>query len=153
MEIDFSPYIAQEKAEEIFRDCCNDQIKEFLRRHCAGSPSEIGKLVGFGIESIIEDIAEESGVSLRKQVQNKIPKIIRNLSEYDLFYTKDSFVHQQDSVGRQILNEELLASRDVIYEKINQVLNKYNWNLLTEDAMTDVLYTVIRDRLFGKEDK
>lgn len=153
MEIDLSPYIAQEKAEEIFRDCCNDQIKEFLRRHCAGSPSEIGKLVGFGIESIIEDIAEESGVSLRKQVQNKIPKIIRNLSEYDLFYTKDSFVHQQDSVGRQILNEELLASRDVIYEKINQVLNKYNWNLLTEDAMTDVLYTVIRDRLFGKEDK
>lgn len=150
MEFDLSSYISQEQAEEIFRDCCNSQIKGFLARHCGGSPAEICKIVGYGIKSVLEDIVLENDSTLRTEIENKLPEIIDTLSAYDLFYTKDGVIHAQDSVGRKILNEELASSRDRIRGKIEQVLDRYNWEYVTEDIVTDVLYEAIRDRLFGR---
>lgn len=141
-------YIGEEKVQEIVEDECRMTIRKFFQHDVERKIANTMYAVAF---KIVDEAFTENGRDLREELVERMKGVIRELPAYFIFRRKDVY-ESRNSVAQDVLEEEARNARPLIRERVEAAIAEYDIGRLTEDDVQDVLYAVIRDKLFGSGD-
>lgn len=142
ISIDIDNYLSEDE----IKNCCCKAIYDICRSLVLGKDLETF-ITNSCYKSVwdIVDQSIESEKGLESIISERITRIIENLSSYSVFRHKDEF-NNYESVGQKILDNAVKNSRDLIRDKVEEIIDEYPFDELKSD-IKDVVYECISDRL------
>ena len=129
-EINFENYLGEDERKEIvvevFRQHCEDTIKGKAERIICNSAYHM----------VFEMVDKHFDGELTEILKDKVIKIIEELSSYCVFQSYEA------RVARKILDEAVKENKDVLVEKVKNIINElddYHIGSLLEKALLQVL--------------
>lgn len=148
MEVNIKDYLSPDEIKDICKDALYQKIREDMR--------------GLNINDIIANISyAEVGAMVdarigendfcKTEIAKKVQRIIGDLSTFTVFRKADAW-EQKNSIAYDIMEEECVASRPLIKQRIEQIINEYNFPQLERSEIMYTIADVLTDRLLpGKE--
>lgn len=135
MEIRIENYLDEDEIKQIVKEELRNEIRE--------------KIKDIGISTIISNIGYHHVFEImnkeidgyEEQVKEQVKKIIEGLTSYSVFRKKDLFEHE-DSLGQKYLEKSIEENKDIINNKVIQILNE-----LSKDDISFEIGTIIEDKL------
>ena len=112
------------------------------------------KLAALDIDTVIANssykiiwkvLDEKFDKNLEEILCKKCEDVINNLSAFSVFRNKDSF-NSKKSVGQEILDKKIVESESLIERRINEIIEKYDFNELNE-YIGETIYDCIMKKL------
>lgn len=135
MEIRIENYLDEDEIKQIVKEELRDEIKKEIRNNGVDRViSNIGYYHVFEIMNKEIDGYEE-------QVKKQVKKVIEGLTSYSVFRKKDLYNHE-DSLGQKYLEKSIEENKNIINNKVVQILNE-----LGENDISFEIITIIEDKL------
>lgn len=148
MEINIADYLSYDEIKYI----CGCELRATIRYQLSKeADTQFSNIIYRTAYNVIDEVFRQNERDLRKELVDKIDEIISNLSSYDVF-RKAFYPHENASVGQIILNEEVANARPLIRKKVEEVIDKYPFEDICEDEISEAVYNAICNKLFGKEE-
>lgn len=146
--VDINEYLSDSEIRDILSNALYDYAYTSFR-----DSSSIEVLVSnIAYYTIFNKVNDEfDDVDLESLLRDKVKHVIDNLSSYSVFRKKGEYV-AVNSVGQDILEDEIRNSRDLIKKKVNEIIDEYPFNEIKRDEIGDVINECIMSKLFGKEE-
>ena len=148
LSINIRDYISDERLREIAEDECRNAIREFFRND---TERKIVNTMYVVVFKTVDEVFRVNGRDFRAELVKRIETAIAELPAYQIFRCKNTY-EPYNSPAQDVLEEESRNARPLIRERVEAAIAEYNIGRLTEDNIQDVLYDVIRDKLFGSRD-
>ena len=148
LSINVRDYISEERLQEIAEDECRNAIREFFRHDVERKIANTMYAVVF---KIVDETFKGNGNDFRAELIERMENAVMELPAYFIFRRKDTY-EPRNSPAQDILEEESRNARPLIRKRVEAAIAEYDLGRLTEDDIQDVLYEVIRDKLFGSRD-
>lgn len=144
IEINIHDYLSDDDVKDVLRKAIYDEIKESIR-YDKSLTTFISNLSYKYVFNMVDEIVKESiGTGIEESIKQKVPEIINDLSSYSIFRAKDNW--QTESVGQKLLNEAVIENKDLLKDKVKELLvkeyNKYNAGQDFASLMSDVVYEI-----------
>lgn len=144
VEIDIEEILSPEEIKEIAKDVVSNQ----LNRLYSGAEENLQRLVvNLSYGFVFEMVNKEFDGNLENILKDKITEIINDLSAYSVFKKKDAW-EVKDSAARIILDEEFTKARPLLQSRIEKIINEYEFDMLKEEEISDVVYECVMGKLF-----
>lgn len=144
-------YINEETMAKIVEDEARWSIRNYFGNDVE---RKLSNLMHNCLFNIVDEIFKDNERDFRAEINEQIEKCIAEMPWYNVFREKDDFIHKKNSPAFDILQEEELNARPLIKARVEKVLDEtYIIERLTEDNLIDVIYDVIKDRVFGKKEQ
>lgn len=148
MEINITDYFSHDEIKRI----CEYELRAIVRYQLSKEANtQFSNIIYRTAYNVIDEVFRENERDLRKELVDKIGKIISDLSPCDVF-RKAYTPYDNPSIGEMILNEEVVNARPLIQEKVKEVIARYPFENICKDEISEVVYDTICDKLFGKEE-
>ena len=144
IEVNIHDYLSDDDVKDVLRKAIYDEIKESIR-YDKSLTTFISNLSYKYVFNMVDEIVKESiGTGIEESIKQKVPEIINDLSSYSIFRAKDNW--QTESVGQKLLNEAVIENKDLLKDKVKELLvkeyNKYNAGQDFANLMSDVVYEI-----------
>lgn len=145
MLINIGDYISEEEkrefAREAYKDMCRDEFVNQTSRE---------RIFGNAAYSVVSSMVDESiDGSIIEKIKDKAMVVINDLSEYTVFHKGHR--SSEDSRGYQILTSEIEKKRGLISERLTEVINSLDKDVLKE-LLQDEAMNLLDAKLFGKDE-
>lgn len=138
-------------SDETIAGIIEDEIRRTVRGfYATDTERKISNTMYSVVFSLVDAVFKENNRNFRSELTKRIEDVIAELPHYYVFRRKDKY-DQNNSVAQDILEEESNNARPLIRECVLEAIKNYDINKLTEDEIMDMMYSVIRDKLFGSE--
>lgn len=150
LTVHIEDYINEETMAKIVEDEARWSIRNYFDRDVERKLSNLMRNCLF---DIVDEIFKDNERDFRAEINEQIEKCISEMPWYNVFREKDDFIHRKSSPAFDILQEEEINARPLIKAKVEKALDEaYIIEKLTEDNLIDVIYDVIKDRVFGRKE-
>ena len=144
IEVNIHDYLSDDDVKDVLRKVIYDEIKKNIRYN-KSLTTFISNLSHKYVFNMVDEIVKESiGIGIEESIKQKVPEIINDLSSYSIFRAKDNW--QTESVGQKLLNEAVIENKDLLKDKVKELLvkeyNKYNAGQDFANLMSDVVYEI-----------
>ena len=144
IEVNIHDYFSDDDIKDVLRTAIYDEIKESIS-YDKSLTTFIANLSHKYVFKMVDDIVKENiGTGIEDSIKQKVPEIINDLSSYSIFREKDNW--QKESVGQKLLNEAVIKNKDLLEDKVKELLvkeyNKYNAGDDFADLLSDVVYKI-----------
>lgn len=147
VSFDLRSYISTQDMRELFQDAC----REYIERYFLGDTAKkLSDLIYESTFTIIDEAFKARQEDFRKDIITRITEIIDDYPSYYVFRRKGEF-NSTDSIAQKILDEEVVAARPLIRARVEKAIEEYDFGKINRDVVSEELYFVIHDQLFGKE--
>lgn len=82
----------------------------------------------------------------KREIPRKVREVIAGLSSFEVFRKADAW-ERTSSIAYDIMEAECRASRPLIKERVEQIINKYNFPQLERDEIMYTIVDVLTNRL------
>ena len=148
MEINIHDYLSQDEIKSI----CEQELRATIRSQLnKKANTQFSNIIYRTAYNVIDEVFRENERDLRKELVDRIDKIISDFSSYDVF-RKAITPYDSISIGQMILDEEVVNARSLIQKKVEEVIARYPFENICKDEISEVVYNTICDKLFGKEE-
>ncbi len=139
MDVDVSRYLGEDEmrriAEEEYRECVREEIRR-RDRHW------LDVTLGNAAYAIVwQEVDEALDGGAERAIADAVTKVIGGLSAYSVFRKKGDW-QREDSVGQVMLEHAVADSRDLIDERVREIvsdLDPRDVRYLVEDAVRDAV--------------
>ena len=144
IEINMHDYLSDDDIKDVLRKAIYDEIKESIS-YDKSLTTFIANLSYKYVFKMVDEIVKENiGTGIEDSIKQKVPEIINDLSSYSIFRAKDNW--QEESIGQKLLNEAVIKNKDLLEDKVKELLvkeyNKYNAGDDFAVLMSDVVYKI-----------
>lgn len=137
MEIKIEDYIGTEEIERIVEEEIRDSIRAKLREdNDLIVQNAIYQAVGRHVDAEIASSEE-----LQALLKDKTREVIAGLSNYNVFNKADAWSKRRgegDSLGQQLLEEEVKNSKELIYSKVTGIVEELGYGSVKELVVSAV---------------
>lgn len=148
MEINIHDYLSQDEIKSI----CEQELRTTIRSQLnKEANTQFSNIIYRTAYNVIDEVFRENERDLRKELVDKFKKIISGLSSCDVF-RKAYTPYDSISIGQMILDEEVVNARPLIQQKVEEVIDRYPFENICKDEISEIVYEAICDKLFGKEE-
>ncbi len=141
--MDFDRYLSDEQKTEIAERAFYDQAKEFLQQ--GGSDRLLYYVTHEYVRQLIADVL---GDDYKKLISDKVLGAIKSLSSFEVF--REAGQYSQQSIARQHLNDAMEASKELITQRLSDVI-KNESDTYFQEVILDAAVEYIQDNLFNKK--
>ena len=146
VSFDLREYITDGDMKEIFEDACCAYIRQYFSHD---TERKLSNLIYYLAFNIVDDVFKARQEDFRQKMTERIEEAIKG---YETFYIfRDGEHGIPKSPAQNVLEEEEAAARPLIRARVEKAIAEYDFKKINEYAVTDELYKVIHDQLFGKE--
>lgn len=148
MDIKIESYLSEEEIKEVCKDALYQKIREDMR--------------GLNVYDIIANISHSDVAAMvdayvgeddfcKTEIPKKVRRAIEDIGIFTVFRRADAW-ERQSSIANDILDEECRAARPLIKERVEQIVNEYNFPQLERDEIMYTIADVLTDRLLPNAD-
>lgn len=148
LNINVRDYISDERLREIAEDEYRIAIRNFFK---SDTERKIANTMYAAVFKTVDEVFRENGRDFRAELIERMENAVMELPAYFIFRRKDTY-EPRNSPAQDILEEESRNARPLIRKRVETAIAEYDLRRMTEDDIQDVLYDVIRDKLFGSRD-
>ena len=148
MNIDIKDYLTPEEIKNVCQDVLYQKIREDMRG--LNVYDIIANISHSDVEAMVDTYVGEDNFC-KTEIPKKVRNVIENISIFTVFRKADAW-ERQSSVAQDILEEECRSARPLIKQRVEQIINEYNFSQLERD---DIMYTiadVLTDRLLPEKE-
>lgn len=130
-------------AEEELRSAFRSQFKE---------ESDVERVISnLSMEYVHALVSEVWDGDFDELLRSKVREAIKGSVSYHVFRRKDAW-DRTESPAVKILDDECSKSRPLIKAAIEKHIAEYPFHELDRDEITETVYNVIEEKIFGKRD-
>ena len=148
MDIKIEDYLDRDEIKEVCKDALYQKIREDMR--------------GINVNDIIANISHSEVAAMvdayvgeddfcKKMIPQKVRDVIDGLSSFTVFRKAD-VGERQNSVAYDILEEECRNARPLIRQRVEQIIDEYEFPQLERDEIMYTIADVLTDRLLPEKE-
>lgn len=148
MDIKIEDYLDRDEIKEVCKDALYQKIREDMR--------------GINVNDIIANISHSEVAAMvdayvgeddfcKKMIPQKVRDVIDGLSSFTVFRKADVW-ERQNSVAYDILEEECRNARPLIRQRVEQIIDEYEFPQLERDEIMYTIADVLTDRLLPEKE-
>ena len=146
ISFDFRDYITDDGMRDMFQDACYACIREYFSQD---TERKLSNLIYEIVFTIVDEAFKARQEDFRQKIAERLEEAIKG---YETFYIfRDGEYGSPKSPAQKILEEEEIAARPLIRARVKKAIEEYDFGKINEYAVTDELYNVIHDQLFGRK--
>lgn len=149
LTIDVTEYLTHEEIQGIVEDEYRRAVCDYFRR--GGVEQKLANMLYYTAFNIMDEVFKENDRDLRAEIKKAIEKAITDYPGFYVFRRKDDIINEKNSPAQDILEEEEMNARPLIRKKVEEAIEKYNFDSITHDEVCEELFNAIHDKLFGRE--
>lgn len=136
-------------SEEEIKEAALDAVRSLVVSQFSGAEENLNRLItNLSYSYVTEMVNRQYNGKLEELLQEKIAKVINELSPYTVFSKKDAW-QREDSVAYKALQEEMANARPIIKARIEQIIQEYPFHELGRDEIGGAVYQCVMDKLFA----
>ena len=152
MEVNIKDYLSEEE----MRDIAISEYKAIVRKGLTEDMQPkrminnyervVANAVHYYLESEVDKII---GTDIKKQIESTVKRVLNKSLEYNIFRRKDHWEKEDSPATKHMdkcIRENLKIIEDKVKDKLSDLPETY-----FEGTVQDLVYTVIQDRLIGKD--
>ena len=139
-------YISDQDMKDLFQDACSKYLREFF---AYDTERKLSNLIYYLAFNIVDEVFKARQEDFRQKMTERIEEAIKGHETFYIF--RDGKYGDPKSPAQNVLEEEELASRPLIRARVEKAIEEYDFGKINRDVVTEELYFVIHDQLFGKE--
>lgn len=146
INIKVEDHLDEDEIKAVCRDALRYKMQESMSR--LNVYDIIANISYAEVAKMVDDYIGKSGYC-KNAIAEKVPEVISNLSPFVVFRMEDAW-GRKDSVGYDILNEEVAKSRPLIRQRIEQIIAEYEFAELKRDEIAYTIAETIKEMLFER---
>lgn len=149
IKINIENYLSEEEIKEI----CKDAIRSVIASQYRNEVETKRLISNLSYEILFDQISETINQDASELVRKNVIEILGDKSAYRyLVFRRKDCVSNTDSKACIILDEVVEGAKDVIKEKVLEVISKYDFGNSREicDRIQDCFNEIIEERIFKK---
>ena len=136
MEINIEDYMNEDEMKMIVENEFHEGVHKYFLEN------KLSDLIYSLCNKEICRITEEELPNFEEEIKSAIPSVIEGISTFDIFKSKDDFMHSKDSIGQRILEREVMANRGIIEQKVKNIFSE-----LSKEDIADEIECIITDKI------
>lgn len=149
MDIKIEEYLNEEEIKEICKDALYQKIREDMR---GLNVNDIIANISYGEVAAMVDTYVGEDDFCKKMIPQKVRDVIDGLSSFTVFRKADAW-ERENSVAYDILDEECRNARPLIRQRVEQIIDEYEFPQLERDEIMYTIADVLTDRLLPEKEK
>lgn len=146
VSFDLRSYISVQDMRELFQDACSKYLREFFNHD---TERKLSNLIYYLAFNIVDEVFKARQEDFRQKMTERIEEAIKGHETFYIF--RDGKYGDPKSPAQNVLEEEEIAARPLIRARVEKAIEEYDFGKINEYAVTDELYNVIHDQLFGRK--
>lgn len=129
-----------------------EQIQLAAQRYFAGDNIEhlLNKLSDRMAPIMVDEILKKENTNYEDRISETVLEVIDSLTAFTVFRKKDGYSCNQDSVGRQLLDQACIANKDTINDKVVRMINDLDLDSI-KDKVAEIIAEKVIEMLNDKE--
>ena len=121
MEINIEDYLTNDE----IRDIVIAETQLAVQRYFTAYNMEIilSNLSYEIVANMVDEQLKKENVNYAAYITKNVLKVIDGLTTFTVFRTKDGYSCNEDSVGRQLLDKACINNKDIINNKVIEIIN------------------------------
>lgn len=136
MEINIEDYMNENEMEIIVENEFHKKVNKYFLEN------KLSDLIYSLCNKEICRIIEEEIPNFEEEIKSAIPSVIEGISTFDIFKSKDDFMHSKDSIGQRILERAVMENRDMIEQKVKNIFSE-----LSKEDIAAEIEGIITDKI------
>lgn len=149
MDIKIEDYLDREEIKEVCKDALYQKIREDMR---GLNVNDIIANISHGEVAAMVDTYVGEDDFCKKMIPQKVRDVIDGLSSFTVFRKADAW-ERENSVAYDILDEECRNARPLIRQRVEQIIDEYEFPQLERDEIMYTIADVLTDRLLPEKEK
>lgn len=146
ININIKDYLSEDEIKEVCKNALYSTIRDSMRG--LNVYDIIANISYAEVAKMVDDYIGKSDYC-KNAIAEKVPELISNLSSFIVFRQADTW-ERKNSVGYDILTEEVIKARPLIRQRIEQIIAEYEFAELNRDEIAYTLAETIKDMLFER---
>ena len=146
VSFDLRDYITDDDMKGIFEDACCAYIRRYF---AIDTERKLSNLIYEIVFTIVDEAFKARQEDFRQKIAERLEEAINGHETFYIF--RDGEYGNPKSPAQKILEEEEVAARPLIRAMVEKAIKEYDFGKINEYAVTDELYNVIHDQLFGRK--
>ena len=149
MEIKIDDYLNSENLKTICKDVFYSKVREEMRNF---NVADIIATISYAEVAAMVDAYVGEDDFIRKKIPEKVLQVVEDLSAYNVFRKADSW-DRKSSVAYDILEEECRNARPLIRQRVEQIIDEYEFPQLERDEIMYTIADILTDRLLPEKER
>lgn len=149
MDIKIEDYLDRDEIKEVCKDALYQKIREDM--HGINVNDIIANISHSEVAAMVDTYVGEDDFC-KKMIPQKVRDVIDGLSSFTVFRKADAW-ERENSVAYDILDEECRNARPLIRQRVEQIIDEYEFPQLERDEIMYTIADVLTDRLLPEKEK
>ena len=101
------------------------------------------------VANMVDEQLRKENINYEDYITKNVLKVIDGLTAFTVFRKKDGYSCNDDSVGRQLLDKACIDNKDIINNKVAEIMNHIDLNDIKEE-IAEIVSEKVYDVLNGK---